>query len=133
MSPVFTRDIQLTLLRTSINLRTGLLLRGYHPLWHVFPDNFEYPCPRSKWVQHHISQYFHIGIQFVLYRVRSPLLAVSRLISFHAGTKMLHSRALPVITDNSEEQEVPLGDRRIIGFLHLPDAYRSLTRPSSVL
>ena len=36
------QDIQLTLLWKLINLHVDLPLRGYHPLWRVFPDNFEY-------------------------------------------------------------------------------------------
>jgi hypothetical protein len=73
------------------------------------------------------------GIQFALCRVRSPLLTASLLISFPAGTKMFQSPAFPIHKDRSEEQEVPLGHHRIIGFVHLPGAYRSLTRPSSAL
>lgn len=49
MPPDFTRDIQLALLENSENLRTGLHLRGYHPLWHGFPANFDYPGPGVNW------------------------------------------------------------------------------------
>ena len=42
MPPKFTRDIQRTLLWSLKNLLFDLLLRGYHPLWHDFPVNFEY-------------------------------------------------------------------------------------------
>ena len=44
----------------------------------------------------------HSGIQFALYRFRSPLLTASLLISFPAGTKMLQSPAFPIITDHTE-------------------------------
>ena len=42
MSPIFTRDIQRTLLWILRNLLFIFLLRGYHPLWHDFPVTFEY-------------------------------------------------------------------------------------------
>lgn len=72
-----------------------------------------------------------MGIRFALYRFRSPLLTVSLVISFPAGTRMFRSPAFPFLTEQSEDYEVALGHRRIIGSLHLPDAYRSLARPSS--
>jgi hypothetical protein len=46
---------------------------------------------------------------------------------------MFQFPAFPAITGHPEGCEVTLGNHRIKGFLHLPDAYRSLTRPSSVL
>ena len=48
---------------------TVLRVRGYHPLWPTFPDR---------------SALFIIATGLV--RVRSPLLAESRLMSFPAGT-----------------------------------------------
>ena len=39
------------------------------------------------------------GIRFELYRVRSPLLTISRLISFPAPTKMFQFGAFPILTD----------------------------------
>lgn len=47
----------------------ALPIRGYHPLWPDFPDR-----SRSPW--------YATG----LVRVRSPLLAESRLMSFPAAT-----------------------------------------------
>ena len=88
----------------------------------------KYPSP-----QHHISTPFLERIQFALCRFRSPLLTASRLISFPAVTRMFRSTAFPAITGHSEEYEVIFSNHRIIGFLHLPGAYRSLTRPSSAL
>src|SRR4030042_1522811 len=81
--------------------------------------------------KHHISAQFLGRIQFALFRVRSPLLTESRLISFPRGTKMLQSPRFPILTDCSEEQEVPFGHHRIKSSLRLPGAYRSLARPSS--
>ena len=48
-----------------------LRIRGYHPLWPDFPDRSAYPKPTTG-----------------LLRVRSPLLAESRLMSFPPGTEM---------------------------------------------
>ncbi len=46
---------------------------------------------------------------------------------------MFHFPPFPILTDRSEEQEVSFSHRRFTGSLRLPDAYRSLARPSSVL
>ncbi len=48
-------------------------IRGYHPLWPDFPDRFA-----------RVTRLIATG----LLRVRSPLLAESRLISFPPGTEM---------------------------------------------
>ncbi len=48
-----------------------LLLRDYHPLWFIFPDNSN-------------CSFYRTG----LVRVRSPLLTESQLISFPPGTEM---------------------------------------------
>lgn len=103
MPPKFMRDIQRTLLENIINLHIRLPLRGYHPLWPGFPAKFEYS---DVGVNESVTPHFpclSVGIRFALYRVRSPLITVSLLISFPAGTKMLQSPAFPIITDHSEE------------------------------
>ena len=57
------------------------------------------------------------------------------LFSFPAGTKMFQFPALAstIRMDGipSEYRVVPFGNPRIKGHLHLPAAYRSLSRPSS--
>ena len=57
------------------------------------------------------------------------------LFSFPAGTKMFQFPALASIIRMdgipSEYRVVPFGNPRIKGHLHLPAAYRSLSRPSS--
>ena len=59
------------------------------------------------------------------------------LFSFPAGTKMFQFPALaptPSVGDRpSDGRVVPFGNLRIKGYLHLPEAYRSLSRPSSPL
>ena len=52
--------------------RTGLLpIRGYHPLWPAFPDGSGSTTTATG-----------------LFRVRSPLLTESQLMSFPPGTEM---------------------------------------------
>ena len=57
------------------------------------------------------------------------------LFSLPAGTKMFQFPAFAsthrVDDRPSGGRVVPFGNRRITGHLHLPDAYRSLSRPSS--
>ena len=43
------------------------------------------------------------GIRFRLYRVHSPLLTVSRLISLPVPTKMFQSGTFPILTYQSED------------------------------
>ena len=52
-------------------INTALRIRGYHPLWPDFPDRSAYPVSTTG-----------------LLRVRSSLLAESRLMSFPPGTEM---------------------------------------------
>ena len=78
--------------------------------------------------------------RFGLLRFRSPLLSESLLFSFPPVTEMFHFTGLPSITYFEFQSWIsyiaigrvpPFGNRRIKGCLHLPDAYRSLPRPSS--
>ena len=59
--------------RPTQELYRFLPVRDYHPLWFNFPDN---------------SSYYDTATG--LFRVRSPLLTESRLISFPSGTEMFH-------------------------------------------
>ena len=76
---------------------------------------------------------------FGLFRFRSPLLTESRLFSFPQGTEMFHfpwfrSEALYIQTPVSRHypgRVAPLGNLRIKVCMPLPEAYRSLPRPSS--
>jgi hypothetical protein len=80
-------------------------------------------------------------IRFGLFRVRSPLLTESRLISLPRGTEMVHFPRFAsadlciqsVITEHDFSGVAPFGNRRIDACLPLPDAYRCLPRPSSPL
>jgi hypothetical protein len=77
---------------------------------------------------------------FGLLPFRSPLLRESRLISFPRGTEMFQfprfaSRGLwiqPRTSGHHPTQVPPFGHPRIVACLRLPEAYRSLPRPSSL-
>ena len=77
--------------------------------------------------------------RFRLFPFRSPLLWESLLFSIPAGTEMFHFPALPLPTlyiqvgviQHYLDWVVPFGNLRVNGCLHLPEAYRSLPRPSS--
>ncbi len=72
--------------------------------------------------------------RFGLLRVRSPLLAQSLLFSFPPGIEMFQ---FPGFAPHSVRwhgrpcRVAPFGDPRVMGYLLLTAAYRSLSRPSS--
>ena len=76
---------------------------------------------------------------FGLFRFRSPLLSESRLIYFPPGTEMVHFPGLARtrLLDSAGRTlslsgwVSPFGHPRIKACLRLPEAYRSLPRPSS--
>ena len=126
-------------------------IRDYHPLWlnlswfnspkQKFSDSpkvLSHPLviPRNP----NIAKMTVMTLYwFRLFPVRSPLLWESLLFSFPAGTEMFHFPALTLTTlyiqvavfRHYPERVLPFGNPRIKGCLHLPEAYRSLPRPSS--
>ena len=79
--------------------------------------------------------------RFGLFRVRSPLLTVSRLISLPRGTEMVHFPRLAstdlciqsAIAGHDSSGVAPFRNPRIKACLPLPEAYRCLPRLSSPL
>ena len=79
------------------------------------------------------------ALGFRLLRFRSPLLTQSRLMSSPAGTEMFHFPASrprglcvqPRVMGHNPHRIAPFGNPRIAVCLPLPEAYRSLPRPSS--
>ena len=80
-------------------------------------------------------------MRFSLFRVRSPLLTESLLFSLPAGTEMFHFPAFPL---TALYIQAGVTESHPAGFPHsdtlgsqlgwqLPEAYRSLLRPSSAL
>ena len=94
----------------------SLPVRGYHPLWPLFPK-------RSG------SHRLTTG----LVRVRSPLLAESLLMSFPPGTEMFQFPGFASLAGWPYGRVSPFGYPRINGRSPLPAAFRSVPRPSSPL
>ncbi len=78
---------------------------------------------------------------FGLFPFRSPLLRESLLLSLPVVTEMVQFTTFalpglcvqPGVTRHYPRRVAPFGNLRIDGRLHLPEAYRSLLRPSSPL
>ena len=111
-------------------------LRGYHPLWPFFPEGSANLIGATTGSRNPGRQAFRFG----LVRVRSPLLAQSRLLSSPCGTEMFHfpqCRSIrtifvhPQVIPYERYWVAPFGNLRIKALWRLPEAYRSLIRPSS--
>ena len=128
-------------------LTTGLspsLASVFHPTSSIVAiDNFSGHCRASHAALQPCT--YNAGrltyVQFGLFRVRSPLLAESHLISFPEGTEMFHFPSFATLNLCVQKRVVstlldtgfPIRrstDRRLF---QLPVAYRSLPRPSSPL
>ena len=115
---------------------SDLRVPGCHRLWRAFPRRFgstsdsHVAVPQPQRCKHP---------WFGLFPVRSPLLGESRLLSFPPGTEMFHfpGYRLPRLFDSARDDPAsqgriaPFGNLRIKARLQLPEAYRSLPRPSS--
>ena len=109
-------------------------IRDSHPLRCDFPDASTHD--RGSTVRSYYPCRALLPARFGLFPVRSPLLGESLLFSLPGGTKMFQFppfASLYLYRDNhpSGGWVVPFGNRGIRGHLHLPRAYRSLSRPSS--
>ncbi len=130
--PGFTPDYSSrALLRNSTTQRTWSLLTGLSPSM----------APRSKGLQL-TSRYASVGpttpksqgLRFGLYPVRSPLLGASRLISLstrYLDVSVPWVSSACAVTDLAAGWVAPFGDLGIKACVPLPQAYRSLPRPSS--
>ncbi len=114
----------------------GFRLRGSHPLWPHFPVGSAIPARATARSRNPGRQAFRFG----LLRVRSPLLAQSRLLSSPRGTEMFHfprcrpERTIfvhPPVAPSDGCRVSPFGNLRIKALWRLPEACRSLMRPSS--
>ena len=110
-------------------------VRGSHPLWPAFPDR----SPIARRAMRRSRNPREQALGFRLLRFRSPLLTQSRLMSSPAGTEMFHFPASrprglcvqPRVMGHNPHRIAPFGNPRIAVCLPLPEAYRSLPRPSS--
>ena len=113
----------------------GFRLRGFHPLWPLFPEGSPILARATARSRNPAVQ----APRFGLMRVRSPLLAQSRLLSSPSGTEMFHfpeSRLQYLfiqywITGHYSSWVAPFGYLRINSRVQIPGAFRSLPRPSS--
>jgi hypothetical protein len=100
-----------------------------------FPDHSAIHSGPILWSHNPITQV----LWFRLFRFRSPLLTESHSFSFPQGTEMFHfpwfrPEALCIqtpVTRHYSGWVFPFGNLRINVCLPLPEAYRSLPRPSS--
>ena len=114
-------------------------LRACHALWIHFPeDSTIYQIGNSTVADPttpKVPKYFRFG----LFRFRSPLLSESRFLSFPPGTEMVHfpgftrtrlciQRAVPEVCSGGFPHSEIFGYNACV---RLPEAYRSLPRPSS--
>ena len=114
----------------------GLRIPDCHRLWCSFP------AASARRLNTISRSYNPAGalrrLRFGLFPGRSPLLGESLVyFLFLQVLRCFSSLRLPSdssLSDRpSDGQVVPFGNRRVKGYLHLTDAYRSLSRPSSPL
>ena len=121
------------LLRIPLGL-VSLRLRACHPLRINFPDDSPRDSSATAWSYNPAYALPHM--RFGLFPGRSPLLGESfDYFLFLKVLRCFSSLGSPLrkSADNypSGNWVVPFGNPRITGHLHLPAAYRSLSRPSS--
>ena len=121
------------LLRIPLGL-VSLRLRASHPLWMDFPEHSPHDSSTTPWSYYPGCALPHS--RFGLFPVRSPLLRESfDYFLFLRVLRCFSSPGLPprLGGDNSPSDYwvVPFGNPGIKGYLLLPQAYRSLSRPSS--
>jgi hypothetical protein len=109
-------------------------LPGCHRLWRAVPGRFGLAsCSHVAVPQPQACKHAWFGLA----PVRSPLLRGSRLLSLPPGTEMFQfpgfASRLRAISDLAVRGVAPFGDPGITACLQLPQAYRSLPRPSSPL
>ena len=126
-------------LRYRIKETRTFRVRGFHTVPLTFPESFRYVL-----IFYNSSGHPHAALQprlkrFRLLRVRSPLLAESQLISVPGLLRWFTSPSMTSVayfirlsgcTDHSV-RVTPFGSPRITGYVLLPAAFRSLSRPSS--
>ena len=121
------------LLRIPLGL-VSVHVRNCHPLWCNFPDASIPDTSTTAWSYY--PAYASLHTRFGLFPGRSPLLGESLLFSLPGGTKMFQFPPFASLTHYKDSHPsgdwvVPFGNPGIKGHLHLPRAYRSLSRPSS--
>ena len=108
-------------------------VQNSHLLRCNFPDASIPHLSTTAWSYYPACALLHT--RFGLFPGRSPLLGESLLFSLPGGTKMFQFPPFASLSNSdsspSDYWVVPFGNPGIKGHLHLPRAYRSLSRPSS--
>lgn len=130
MTPTFTPHIQVTLLWI-LSTHASIPIRDYHPLWYSFPGDFLSGNSRRKTVQTPHFPYISVKDSVCLIPLSVALTYGISIDFFSCG---YWDASLPRVLDpEGSYREVSFRDLRIKGCMHLPEAYRSLPRPSSTL
>ena len=125
----------------------ALLVRGYHPLRLCFPDRFQlspiddWPGPRSLATTNGVSvdvlssRYLDVSVPWV--RFETPMYSGSQyflltIVSPNTASRPI-ARPAPSWNNNCRKWVSPFGNLRIKARSQLPEAYRSVPRPSSPL
>ena len=114
-------------------------LRACHALWIHFPEDSTIYQIGNSTVADPTTPETPKCYGFGLFRFRSPLLSESRFLSFPPGTEMVHfpgfartrlciQRAVPEVYSGGFPHSEIFGYNACV---RLPEAYRSLPRPSS--
>ena len=121
------------LLRDSLRL-IKLRIQDYHLILLNFPEHSPHFQSTISWPYY--PYHALIRHRFGLFPVRSPLLGES--LNYFLFLQVLRCfsslRLLPYVNMgvyHEDRQVLPFGNPRIKDYLHLPEAYRSLSRPSS--
>ena len=114
-------------------------LRACHALWIHFPEDSTNNRIGNSTIADPTTPAAPKCAGFGLFRFRSPLLSESRFLSFPPGTEMVHfpgfartrlciQRAVPEVCSGGFPHSEIFGYNACV---RLPEAYRSLPRPSS--
>ena len=125
----------------------ALPVRGYHPLRPCFPDRFRlshirhWPGPRSLATTSGVSvdvlssRYLDVSVPWV--RFETPMDSGSQYFPLTIVSPTRHARPVaqpgPSWNNNRRKWVSPFGNLRIKACSRLPEAYRSVPRPSSPL
>ena len=132
--PVFPRDSSCPAVLWILAAQIRFRLRGSHTLWPAFPDRSpkHFPlldCPQPRWINppvwplpRSLATTDGISVDFS----SSPYLDVSVQAVPHV--RLFYSTHVDGVL---LRRVSPFGNLRIYSYLRLPEAYRSLSRPSS--
>ena len=128
MPPRFTRDFQRTLLRIP-GIAVLHFAYGTFTLYgRCIPPSFGYAVRADPGPSTPHFRSLSGRIRFAVFRVRSPLLAESRLISFPPLTKMLQFGGCPLVTEFQASEGLEGSPIRLSRFQRLLAATPGISR-----